>query len=95
MIPKNSVMTPMPGRKTFHDHVVEPMCHSQFGMMRIAPSTKPMYQSGCEPAVISAGLYGPNTHTGLICIVAPIKVRTPKTIRKKPPAFAAYTGKTG
>ena len=43
----------------FHDQVVLPMWDSQFGMIRIAPSTKPMYQSGCEPAVTSAGLYGP------------------------------------
>ena len=71
------------------------MCHSQFGMIRIAPSTKPMYQSGCEPAVTWAGLYGPNTHTGLICISPPIRVITPKTMKKKPPALAAYTGNTG
>ena len=41
------------------------------------------------PAVTSAGLYGPNTQTGLICNSAPIKVMTPKTMKKKPPALAA------
>ena len=39
---------------------------SQLGMIRSAPSRKPMYQSGWEPAVIWEGLYGPNSHTGLI-----------------------------
>ena len=43
----------------------------------------------------SAGLYGPKIQTGLICISAPIRVMTPKTMKKKPPALAAYTGKTG
>ena len=52
-------MMPRPGIATFHDQVVPQMCVSQFGMMRMPPSTKPMYQSGCEPAVIMAGLYGP------------------------------------
>src|ERR671911_754132 len=97
MPPKSSAMGRAKGRKTFHDQVVDPMCHSQPGpgMIRMAPSAKPMYQSGCEPADTCAGLYGPTTHTGLICISAPIRVTTPKTMKKKPPALAAYTGKTG
>ncbi len=57
-------------------------------MMRIAPSTQPMYQSGCEPAVTCAGLYGPYNHTWLIDIVAPMRIRTPNTMKKKPPALA-------
>ena len=35
---------------------------SQAGMMRRAPSTQPMYQSGCDPDVAAAAwvaLYGP------------------------------------
>ncbi len=32
-----------------------PQCHSMGGMMRMAPSTQPMYQSGWEPAVTFAG----------------------------------------
>ena len=39
--------------------------HSQLGMMRIAPSSQPMYQSGWLPAVTWAGA-GPYIHTGLI-----------------------------
>ena len=30
-----------------------------------------MYQSGCEPEDTCAGLYGPNSHTGLICANPP------------------------
>ncbi len=29
------------------------------GRRRSAPSAKPMYQSGCEPAVMGEGSYGP------------------------------------
>ncbi len=73
---------------TFQDHVVPQIWVSQFGMIRMPPSTKPMYQSGCDPAVIMAGLYGPYVHTGLICMKPPIRVITPKTMKKKPPALA-------
>ena len=73
---------------TFHDQVVPPMCDSQLGMIRIAPSTKPMYQSGCEPAETSAGLYGPYDQIGLICMSPPMRTRTPKTMKKNPPALA-------
>jgi hypothetical protein len=54
-----------------------------------------MYQSGCEPAVTSDGLYGPYSQIGLICSVAPIRAVNPKTTMKKPPAFAAYCGSSG
>src|SRR5215217_8093187 len=79
------------GQEHIHDQVVDPICHSQPGpgMIRMAPSANPMYQSGWDPAVTCAGLYGPKTQTGLICISAPIKVTTPKTMKKKPPALAA------
>ena len=64
-------------------------------MMRTAPSTKPMYQSGCEPAVTSDGLYGPYSQIGLIWSVAPIRAVKPNTTKKKPPALAAYWGSSG
>src|SRR5215217_7114478 len=119
MPPKSSAMGKAKGRNTFQDQVVDPICHSQPGpgMIRMAPSANPMYQSGWDPAVtcagaqpawymgfaegairimpgpgwdpaqVTAGLYGPKTQTGLICISAPIKVTTPKTMKKKPPAL--------
>ena len=46
-----SPINPRPGIATFHDQVVLARWVSQLGMMRIAPSTKPMYQSGWLPAV--------------------------------------------
>ena len=64
--PNISPIRPSPGIATFHDQVVLARCVSQFGMIRIAPSTKPMYQSGCEPAVTWAGLYGPKFQTCLL-----------------------------
>ncbi len=80
--------TTSPGIITFQLTVKPHSEVSQFGMMRSAPSAMPMYQSGCEPAVTSAGLYGPYFQTGLIVISAPISVVTPKTMKKKPPALA-------
>ena len=61
---------------------------STLGIMRSAPSSQPMYQSGCEPAVIWVGVYGPNIHTGLIVAIAPSSTVMPKTTKKKPPALA-------
>ena len=73
----------------FHADGVPPgMTHSQLGIIRKAPSIKPMYQSGCEPAVICVGLYGPYIQIGLICARPPISASTPKTTKKKPPALA-------
>ena len=41
--------------------------HSMLGIMRSAPSRKPMYQSGWDPAVIwGVGVYGPYSQIGLI-----------------------------
>jgi len=68
---------------------------SQPGMIRSRPSAMPMYQSGCEPAVTSAGLYGPNRQTGLMVIRPPIRATRPNTMKKNPPALAAYTGIIG
>jgi hypothetical protein len=70
-------------------------CDSKPGIIRTEPSSQPMYQSGWDPAVTSAGLYGPYNQTGLICISAPIRAVMPNTTKKKPPAFAVYTGHSG
>jgi hypothetical protein len=40
----------MAGTMMFHEMVQPKITVSQLGMMRSAPSRKPMYQSGCEPA---------------------------------------------
>ena len=45
-----------PGMKTFQESVNPKSSVSQPGMIRSSPSATPMYQSGCEPAVTSAGL---------------------------------------
>src|SRR5919199_6509460 len=65
------------------------------GVMRTPPSSQPMYQSGWEPAVTGEGSYDPYIQIGLIVNSAPISAVTPKTMKKKPPAFAAYTGSIG
>ena len=44
---------------------------SQDGNRRVEPSRNIMYQSGCEPDDTCAGLYGPNSQTGLICAKPP------------------------
>ena len=44
------------GMKMFQLIVWPQMYVSQFGKIRSAPSRKPMYQSGWEPAVICDGL---------------------------------------
>ena len=61
---------------------------SQSGIIRSAPSRKPMYQSGWEPAVTSDGSYGPYSQIGLIWAMPPSSAQTPKTRKKKPPALA-------
>ena len=61
---------------------------SHAGKIRSAPSSQPTYQSGCEPAEISAGSYGPYSQTGLMGTNAASSVVTPKTMKKKPPALA-------
>src|SRR3954466_15004693 len=67
---------------------------SQDGNSRVEPSRNIMYQSGCEPEETAAGWYGPNSQTGLIWASPPSAAQTPKTMKKNPPAFAAYSGKT-
>ena len=62
------------------------------GMMRNAPSSQPMYQSGCDAADTSAGLNGPNTQIGLICTSPPRKHNTAAVRKKRPSAFDAYDG---
>ena len=56
--------------------------------MRTKPSSQPIYQSGCEPAVTCPGVYGPYNQSGLIDATAPKNAVTPNTIKKNPPAFA-------
>ena len=68
---------------------------SQLGMVRRAPSRKPMYQSGWEPADTWSGMYGPKIQIGLIVTRPPMRAMMPKTMKKKPPAFAMYTGSSG
>ena len=68
---------------------------SQFGMMRRAPSRKPMYQSGWEPALTWSGVKGPKTQIGLRVTRPPMRAMMPKTTKKKPPALAMYTGISG
>ena len=54
-----------------------------------------MYQSGWEPAVIGEGSYGPYPQIGLIETTAETRAMMPKTMKKKPPALAMYTGMSG
>ncbi len=45
------------GKRTFRLSVQFPKStNSMFGIIRRAPSSQPMYQSGCEPAVIWSGM---------------------------------------
>jgi hypothetical protein len=43
-------------------------------MIRSAPSRKPRYQSGTEPALMLPGWFGPISHTGLIWATTPSRV---------------------
>ena len=68
---------------------------SHGGMMRRAPSTQPMYQSGCDPDVAAAAwvaLYGPYSHTGLIWASPPRRASTAATSRNSAADLAAYWG---
>src|SRR5258706_15017436 len=88
----------MPGSTTVGQNSGGRVCPqsriSHDGNRRVEPSRNIMYQSGCDPDETCAGLYGPNNHTGLICARPPSAAHTPNTMKKKPPAFAAYVGKT-
>ena len=87
-MPNSSPISATPGMKTFIENVHPRMVHSHAGMIRSAPSSQPMYQSGWDPAVTWEGSYGPKFHTGLIWNSALIRAVTPKTMKKKPPALA-------
>ena len=76
------------GIKMFQLRVCPRILDSQFGVRRTAPSSQPMYQSGCEPAVTCDGVYGPYSQTGLMVTSAEISTVMPNTTKKKPPAFA-------
>ena len=60
----------MPGSTTVGQNSGGSVCpHSRIshdGNSRVEPSRNIMYQSGCEPEDTCAGLYGPNSQTGLI-----------------------------
>src|SRR5579859_5815127 len=73
---KNSPGTTTAGISTSSDSGWPPIESSQAGMIRSAPSRKPMYQSGTAPALILPGWYGPYNHTGLICATAPSATST-------------------
>ena len=47
------------GTKTLKANEYPPTFQCQLGHIRRAPSKNPMYQSGCEPAEMPEGLYGP------------------------------------
>src|SRR3954453_19343978 len=66
---------------------------SHDGNRRVDPSRNIMYQSGCEPEDTERGSYGPNSQTGLICAKPPSAASAANTMKKNPPALAAYVGK--
>src|SRR5690349_9640726 len=66
---------------------------SHDGNRRVDPSRNIMYQSGCDPDETARGSYGPNNHTGLIWAKPPRAAQAANTMKKKPPALAAYVGK--
>src|SRR5438874_1160605 len=88
----------MPGSTTVGQNSGGTVCpHSRIshdGNNRVEPSRNIMYQSGCEPEDTWDGIYGPNNQTGLICARPPSAAQIPNTRKKKPPAFAAYSGNT-
>ena len=51
-----------------------------------------MYQSGCEPAEMPVGLYGPYIQMGLICAKVDSSVVTPKMKKNQAPVFAMKYG---
>src|SRR3712207_8791289 len=60
---------------------------SHAGNRRVEPSRNMTYQSGCDAAETCAGLYGPHSHTGLICTRPPSAAQTPNTMKNRPPAL--------
>src|SRR5690625_680639 len=96
--PRSANITPgniAPGKSMFQLHVCPKNVDSQAGMIRNEPSRNPIYQSGCEPAVTSEGLYGPYCQTALTSNRALMTTMKPKTMKKNPPALAVYTGSSG
>src|SRR5579875_3772479 len=71
------------------------MYQVQLGNMRSAPSRKPMYKSGCDPAEIPTGLYGPYSQIGLTWTNVAARARAAKTNRKNAPVFAMKYGYIG
>src|ERR1700712_1068367 len=84
------------GMMMLNDQVRSSHTNSQpGGTRRSAPSATPMYQSGWVPAETGEGPDGPYVQIGLMVNSAAMSATTPNTMKKKPPAFAAYTGRTG
>ncbi len=81
-------MSRTPGTSTLRLSVWPRAVNSQEGIRRSAPSAKPMYQSGCDPAEAADGSYGPYIQIGLMVTKAAIRAVAPKTMKKKPPALA-------
>src|SRR5664279_1554038 len=88
----------MPGSTTVGQNSGGRVCPqsriSHDGNRRVEPSRNIMYQSGCEPEETALGSYGPNNQIGLIWAKPPSAAHAANTMKKKPPAFAAYTGNT-
>ena len=62
---------------------------SQPGMIRSAPSSQPMYQSGWLAVDTSAGSNGPYTQMGLIWNTPPRNASTPEVRKNNPSALNA------
>ncbi len=69
------------------------MWMSHGGKIRSMPSVKRTYQSGCEPAEMCAGLYGPKFQIGLIWKIPPMMAMTPTVTAKNAPPLAANAGR--
>src|SRR3954454_9192281 len=68
------------------------ICTRHAGKTRSAPSSQPIYQSGCAAVVTALGRYGPYNHSGLICARPPRAAVTATTPANRPTDFAVYVG---
>ena len=88
-MPYSKGMTTSAGMNTLRLRVNPKRVNSKNpGNRRSAPRAKPIYQSGCDPAVAGDGSYGPYIQIGLIVAKAEIRVVIPKTMNRKPPDLA-------
>src|SRR5438093_2233433 len=63
--------------------------------IRNAPSSQPMYQSGCAGALTEEGLNGPYSQIGLICTRPPIRTTTAAVRKNSPVERNAWPGQNG